>query len=207
MSKITSFFIFVILVMQGLFLYFLINPINVASQLNSVQKINKVTTLTEKPLPINELPQIGVVGDQKTLADADTIRKTNAIDAEVYKDAKDGDYVLGYTTRLVIFRPSDEKIIYDGQSSQQKLQAGQQALIVGIVKKVADAGLIPADYKQTPQLSVVTNPDDLKKGNEFYKDVLKDDIVATFTAPNLVAIYRPATQQIVKSGQFQISLK
>lgn len=208
MSKITSFFIFVILIMQGLFLYFLINPINVATQLNSVQKINKITTLTEKPLPITELPQIGVVGDQKTLADIAEIKKANEIDAKVYANAANGDYVLGYTNgRLVIYRPSDDKIIYDGESAKQQLQAGQQTLVTTIVKQAAAAGLIPKDYAQVPQISVVTSAEDLKKGNDFYRDVVKDDLVATFTAPNLVVIYRPSTQQIVKSGQFQISIK
>ena len=205
MSKITTFLILVILVMQGLFLYLLINPINVLNQLNSVNIINKVTAANN--LPINELPQIGVVGDKKSLADAETIRKTNVIDAEVYKDAKDGDYVLGYTTRLVIYRPSEDKVIYDGQSSQQKLQAGQQTLITSIVKQAVAANLVPKDYAQIPQISVVTSAEDLRKGNEFYKDVIKDDLVATFTNPNLVAIYRPSTQQIIKSGQFQISIK
>jgi hypothetical protein len=209
MSKITSILVVAILVMQLVFLYFLVRPINVIEQLTSVQKINKITTLTQTPLPITEVPQIGIVGDQKTLADADTIRKTNAIDAEVYLNAQNGDYVLGYSNagRLVIFRPSDEKIIYDGPSSAAKLQVGQQTLISGVLKKTAEAGLIPSDYKLVPQVSVVTSPDDLKKGNEFYKDVLKDDLVASFTNPNLVVIFRPSTQQIVKSGQFQITLK
>ena len=205
MSKITTFLILVILVMQGLFLYLLINPINVLNQLNSVNIINKVTAANN--LPINELPQIGVVGDKKSLADADTIRKTNAIDAEVYKDAKDGDYVLGYTTRLVIYRPSEDKVIYDGQSSQQKLQAGQQALVSTVVKQAVATNLVPKDYALVPQISVVTSAEDLRKGNDFYKEVVKDDLVATFTNPNLVVVYRPSTQQIVKSGQFQISIK
>lgn len=209
MSKITSFFIFAILVMQALFLYLLINPINVVNQLGYVQKINKISSLVQTPLPINELPQIGVVGDKTTLDEIDKIKSTNQIDAEVYKDATNGDYVLGYSNagRLVIFRPNEEKIIYDGESSTKKLQAGQQTLITTVVKSATAAGLIPADYKQVPQVSVVTNADDLKKGNDFYKDVVKDDLVATFSSPNLVVIYRPSTQQIVKSGQFQISLK
>lgn len=205
MSKISTFLILVILVMQGLFLYLLINPINVLNQLNSVSIINKVTATNN--LPINELPQIGVVGDKKTLADAETIRKTNTIDAEVYKDAKDGDYVLGYTTRLVIYRPSEDKIIYDGQSSQQKLQFGQQAIISGIIKQATAANLIAKDYSGIPQISVVTSAEELRKGNDFYRDVVKDDLIATFTNPSLVVIYRPTTQQIVKSGQLQISIK
>jgi hypothetical protein len=209
MSKINSILLVTILVMQLVFLYFLIKPINVIDQLNSVQKINKIATLTEKPLPITELPQIGVIGDQKTLADIEEIKKANEIDAKVYASAANGDYVLGYTNgRLVIYRPADDKIIYDGESAKQQLQAGQQTLVSNVVKKVASAGLIPADYNQVPQISVVTSPEDLKKGgNEFYKDVVKDDLVANFTNPNLVVIYRPSTQQVVKSGQFQISIK
>lgn len=208
-SKIFAFFIFVILLIQGLFLYLLINPINVANQLSSVQKINKITTLTKTPLPINELPQIGVVGDKTTLGDIATIKATNQIDAEVYKDAADGDYVLGYSNagRLVIFRPSEEKVIYDGESSAKKLQASQQSLVSSVVKSVMAAKLVPADYNQTPQISIVTNPEDLKKGNDFYQVAVKDDLVATFSNPNLIVIYRPSTQQIVKSGQIQVSIK
>jgi hypothetical protein len=204
-KNITSILVVATFVMQLVFLYLLVNPINVTNQLESVKIINEAVKLNN--LPINELPQIGVIGDKKMLADIETIKKTNTIDAEVYKDGANGDYVLGYSNRLVIYRPSTKKIVYDGQSPQQKLAATQKNIVTDVLKKIADAKLIPADYNQVPQMSIVTNPDEQKKSNDFYKDVLKDDILVTFTNPNLLVIFRPSTNAIVKSGQIQVSIK
>lgn len=192
-------------IMQLGFLYILINPISTLNNLDSVQTINKVSKAVI--LPATELPQVGIIGDKKVLADIDTIKKANQIDSEVYKDAKNGDYVLGYSNRLIIYRPSEQKVIYDGQSPQQRLASGQQNLVSGIIKKITDANLLPKDYNQTPQMVIVSNPDEVRKSNEFYKDAQKDDIIATFSNPNLVIIYRPSTSSIVKSGQIQVSIK
>lgn len=191
--------------MQLGFLYLLINPLNTLNQLESVKVINEVTK--ERNLPINELPQIGVIGDNKMLADIDTIKKTNTIDAEIYKDAQNGDYVLGYSNKLVIYRPTTKEVIYEGLSPQQKLSAKQQDIVTGVLKKIVEANLIPADYNKVPQMSIVTNAEEQMKINDFYKNVAKDDIIATFIEPNLIVIYRPSTNQIVNSGQIQVSIK
>ncbi len=205
--KIKSIVIIATFVMQIIFLYILVNPINAISQLESVQTINKISNKVTSPLPINELPQIGVVGDGKMLASIEEIKKGNAIDAEIYQNAADKDIVLGYTTKTVIYRPSTDAIVYEGDSPNKKLQGAQQGLVNGIVAKIQAANLIPKDNVQVPQLSVVSNPDEVRKGNEFYKDIQKDDIIATFSNPNLVVIYRPSTGTIVKSGQIQVSIK
>lgn len=212
MSKISSILIVTILVMQLVFLYLVINPVNVFTQLNSVSIINEISKLAQ--LPPNELPQIGIVGDKKNLADIEDVKKANIIDGEIYKDAANGDYVVGYSTRMVIYRPNEKKIIYDGQSPQQKLTATQQqnstqqqAIISAVIKKTMEAKLIPDTYNAIPNVSVVTSPEDIKKTNDFYKDVQKDDLIATYTNPNLVVVYRPSANAIVKNGQIQVSIK
>jgi hypothetical protein len=201
---INSVLLLAILGMQVAFLYLLLNPVNIYNQLSSVNIINEVTK--DKNLPPNELPQIGVVGDGKNLADIEVIKKTNAIDADVYKDAKNGDYVLGYTNKLIIYRPSEKKVIYEGPSSQQKLAASKQTLVTQVMNKVMSSNLLPKDFQGVPNISIVTSPEELKKNGDLYKDAQANDLVATFST-GLIAIYRPSTDAIVKSGTVSTVIK
>jgi hypothetical protein len=201
---INSVLLLAILAMQVAFLYLLLNPVNIYNQLTSVNVINEVTK--DKNLPPNELPQIGVVGDGKNLADIEVIKKTNAIDADVYKDAKNGDYVLGYTNKLIIYRPSEKKVIYEGPSSQQKLASSKQTLVTQVMNKVMSSNLLPKDYQGVPNISIVTSPEELKKNGDLYKDAQANDLVATFST-GLIAIYRPSNDTIVKSGTVSTVIK
>jgi hypothetical protein len=193
----------ILLLQLGIF-YLALNPINVYNQLTTVQVINEVVKTAS--LPPNELPQVGIIGDKKNLQDIETLKKGNAIDAEIYKDAKDGDYVLGYTSKLVIYRPDGKKIIYEGDTPQQKVGKLQQNLIAVVQKKALEAKLISTETA-VPQASVVTDPAKVSSSNPFYKDIQKDDIVANFSNPDLIVIYRPSTDSIVKSGQVQLNIK
>jgi hypothetical protein len=198
----------IVLILQLVFLYFLLNPINIFNQLNSVNIINKISQVKDIALPITELPQIGVIGDGVKLKNIEAIKQENQVDAEIYKNAANGDYVLGYTTKLVIYRPSNDTVVYNGPTPQMKLQETQGAIINLVVKKAKDAKIVPADYNTVPQVSIVTSPEDLKKINaDFYKDVAKDDLVASFSSPNVVMIYRPSEDKIVKSGTIQVAIK
>jgi len=209
-SKIMNFFarnlfhLFLLLI-QLVILYLLVNPINLVNQLDAVGTINKIGKKVS--LPPNEIPVVARVGDKKNLADVETLKKGNAIDAEIYKDAQDGDYVLGYNNSLVIYRRDGDKVVYNGDTAQQKLTKSQQSLVQLIIKKAQDKQLIPADYKTAPQVSVVTDPDAVKKINAFYADVQKDDLIAQFSSPDVVVVYRPASDQIVKNGSFALQIK
>lgn len=191
-----------ILLLQGLIAYYVLNPYGIYQQLNSVQTINKVGKLVS--VPPNEFPQVGVIGDGKNLAKIDDIKKGNAIDSQIYKDAADGDYVLGYSNKLVIYRPSSEKIVYEGQTPQQQLASSQKTLVDRVVAKAKETNAVPSTYNATPQVSVVQDPDQLKKTNEFYSDAQKDDIVGIFSNPDLIMIYRPSTDKVIKSGSFKL---
>ena len=194
----------VIIALQLTIIYLVFRPINILGQLDSVKIINEATK--EAQAPVNELPQVGVIGDKKVLASLDEIKKGNAIDAEIYKDAKDGDYVLGYTSKIIIYRPSEKRVVYNGDTPQQKLAKSQEALVNLVIKSAQNAKLIPADYKLQPQISVVNDAENLKKQSDIYADVMKDDLVGIFSNPNLIVIYRPSTASIVKSGNLQLSV-
>jgi hypothetical protein len=206
-KKLLMLAIILILLLQAGILYLFLNPISLLSQLTTVQTINEITK--QANVAPNELPQVGIIGDGKNLKDIEELKKGNAIDAEIYKDAKNGDYAVGYTSKLIIYSPSDKKIVYDGETPQQKLAKAQQsqvALVSAVSKAALDANLI-TDKTPAPQASVVTDPEKVKTSNAFYKDVTANDIIATYTNPDLVVIYRPTENKIVKSGQVSISIK
>ncbi len=198
----------IVLILQLIFLYFLLNPINVFNQLNSVNIINKISANKEIALPVTELPQIGVIGDGVKLKDIESIKKENQVDGEIYKNAANGDYVLGYSSKLVVYRPSNDTIIYNGPTPQMKLQETQGAILGLVVKKAKDAKLIPAEYNTAPQVSIVTSADEMRKVNaDFYALVAKDDLVASFNNPSVVMIYRPSEDKIIKSGTIQVAIR
>jgi hypothetical protein len=205
--KLLALAVILILLLQAGIFYLFLNPVNLLNQLTTVQTINEITK--QANVAPNELPQVGIIGDGKNLKDIEELKKGNAIDAEIYKEAKNGDYAVGYTSKLIIYRPSDKKIVYDGETPQQKLAKAQQsqvALVSTVSKAALDANLI-TDKTPAPQASVVTDPEKVKTSNAFYKDVTANDIIATYTNPDLVVIYRPAENKIVKSGQVSISIK
>jgi hypothetical protein len=198
------FYIFLLVLQLGI-LYLLINPINLYNQLDTVGVINSVGKVAVAPpgLPT----AVARVGDGTTLAKADDLRKGNQIDAVVYKDAQDGDYVLGYQGKTIIYRKGENKIVYNDKSAQVLLQESQQNLVALVLKKSQDAGIVAKDYNTAPAVSVVTDADAVKKINEFYSVVQKDDLVAQFSKPDVVVVYRPSTDQIVKSGSFALVIK
>ena len=204
MSKIIGAATLLILLLQAGIFYLILNPINLYNQLTTVQVINEITKSIQ--IPPNELPQVGIIGDKKNLQPIDDLKKGNAIDAEIYKDAKNGDYVLGYTSKLIVYRSSDKKVIYEGDTPQQKVAKSQQTLIALVSKKALDGKLI-TDKTAIPQASVVTDAEKVKNSNEFYKDVQNNDVIANFSNPDLIVIYRPSSDSIIRSGQVSLSIK
>ena len=195
--------VFIFILQLGI-IYLIINPINLYYQLTSVQIINEISAKISTPP--NELPQIGVIGDKKNLENIDELKAGNAIDSQIYKDARNGDYVVGYTSKLIIYRPQNKQIIYEGDTPQQILAKSQQA-IINLVQKRAFQDKLITDKTPAPQASVVVDPQSVKQGNEFYNDVQANDIIANFTNPDLLVIYRPSEDKIVKSGVVSLSIK
>ena len=196
-----KFLVIVIIILQIIVIYFLINPINLISQLSSVQVLNKVAALTVVP---TEIPNVGVVGDNKTLPDIETIKKANSVQAQVFKDAKNGDYVLNYTTKFVIYRESENKLIYDGDSPTSIINKAQETILTNVTAKAKELGVIDNNSTEQPQLQAVTDAATLKSSNStFYSDVQNDDVVALFAQAKKIVLYRPSTNTIIKYGQYE----
>ena len=201
-----KFLAFLIVVLQIIIIAILINPINLASQLNAVQIINKVSKLTV--VPPSEVPVFGAIGDNKVLPDVETLKKDNAVQAQVYKDAKNGDYVLGYTTKMIIYRDSENKIIYDGDSPGVIAQKSNQTLLNSVIAKAKSSGIVSQDSTETPSITVMTNVDDLKKANpDFYASAINNDVLALFQDSKKILIYRADTDSIIKYSDYTFSIK
>jgi hypothetical protein len=197
---------FLVLAMQGLLTYLLLNPINLANSFVGVQRQNKAIAGVSNA-PITAPKSISVVGDNVILKSADELRKGNAIEAEVYKEAKDGDVVLDYNTRVIIYRESENKVIYDGPSPYQKLTDANSTLINSIIKVIKEKGLIKDNPTQNPATAVVQNESEVKKTNVFYKDVMNNDIIAQFNDSGVIVVYRPSTGQLVSAGKIETIIK
>lgn len=201
-----KFAVILMLLLQIATLYFLINPINLINQLDAVQVVNKVSSKVS--VPPSEVPQvIARVNDGKQLASADSLRKENAIQAEVYKDAQDGDYVLLYSSKMIIYRQSTDTVIYEGNTPAAILQKTQKDLMDKVIAKAKAANVISQDSSEQPQLSSVTDAAKLRQENPtFYSDVAKDDIIALFPTAGKVVLYRSANDSIVKVGNFKLNI-
>lgn len=194
-----------ILILQCVQIYFFVNPINLAQQLDAVKVINDVSKKVS--VPPTEIPIVGVIGDGKVLPDIDTLKKANDVNAQVYANAQNGDYVLGYSSKMVIYRKNDDKVVYEGLSPNALVTNTQNGLVSDLTSAVKQAGLIASDSSQTPSVSVVTDVTVLKNQNrEFYKDAEKDDLIGVFPDSNLIVIYRPSSKRIVNSGKVQTTI-
>jgi hypothetical protein len=186
-------------------LVIIINPGLVFEQLSAVNIINKVSDLVS--VPPTEVPVIARVGDNKGLEDVETLKKSNDVNAQVYKDAQNGDYVLLYSSKLIIYRAGENKVVYEGNTPEKILKDTQVTLMSAIVSKAKERGLISNDSNETPQIAVVTDVNAVKATNStFYANVQLNDILATFSQSSIVILYRPSSNTIVNSGSFSTTI-
>lgn len=192
---------FLMFLVQVILVLLILNPPNLLNQLNVVNIINDASKAAS--LPPTEVPVVAVIGDNKLLPTVDEIKKQNQFASEVYKDAQNGDYVLAYSSKMVIYRAADKKVIYEGDTpSAQQTKLQDQAAEV-IVSKAKEASILAQDSTEKPALSVVVDENKVKENNGvFYANAQKDDILATFTEAKIIVIYRPATKSIINSGSF-----
>lgn len=205
--KSMKFLVLIVIVLQIIIVFILINPINLSNQLTAIQVINKVAS--KVVVPPNEVPQIiAKIGDITNLPTAEDLKKENAIQAEIYKDAQDGDYVLLYTTKMVIYRSSTDTVIYEGGTPSKVLSDAQQAILDKIVAKAKEIDLIREDSEEVPNLSVISNIASLKQEDPtFYADAANNDIVALFQTSSKILLYRPDTDKVVNSGAFNFTVQ
>lgn len=204
--KFAKLFMLVIFLLQVLTVYLLINPINLINQLNAVQIVNRVASKVS--VPPSEVPQVVArVGDGKTLPSADDLRKENEIQAQVYKDAQNGDYVLLYSSKMIVYREATDTVLYQGDTPTNILQKAQKELMDKVVAKAKAQSIVAASSEETPQLSTITDIAKLKQENAaFYAEGANNDVIALFPTAGKVVLYRPQTDTIVKSGNFKLNI-
>jgi len=185
-------------------LVYSVSPIQSFTQLFTQIQNNQVVAEVSGKAKVNtqEVPVVAVISDAKTL------REQNDIQSEIYKDAQNGDYVIGYTDKMVIYRRQDGSIIYDGDTPQTRLEKTQQELVDAVTNAAKNAGVIDADSQEVPSVSIVTDAKKLRDQNAtFYKDAKNNDVLASFAESGILVIYRQDTQTIVNSGQFSTTIK
>lgn len=193
---------FLILVLQLILVLWLVNPFNVFQQLALVQVLNNVSNLAS--VPPTEIPVIAVIGDNKTLPDITQLRDQNNVTKEVYKDAQNGDYVLAYSSRMIIYRRGDNTIIYNDDSPQAIFTKSQQAMTASVIKIAKDNNIVAKDSEETPLWYVVNDPTKEKaKDSTFYKNLEANDVIATFPTTSAILIYRPSNNSLINSGTIE----
>ncbi|MEP7103571.1 MAG: hypothetical protein ABI721_02600 [Candidatus Dojkabacteria bacterium] len=192
-----------ILILQLIIILSIYNPITIIQNFQNQQFINQV--LQKAKGTYTETPVVASV------TDVGKLKQDNVINAEIYKDTKNGDSVLVFTNSLIIYRASEGSIIYEGDNPTVTSQKNQQTLLNNIQALAKTAGLIGGDSKEIPQLSVVTDPEQLKKQNSengsFYSDIMKNDIVVFFTQEGKVAIYRSDKQKFITIGNYSTTIQ
>ena len=147
--------------------------------------LTEVSTLTT--LPTTE-PAIAEV------LDVELLKNEHQINAEVYKDAKDGDKVIGYEDRLIVYRPSEKKIIYDGKNPNQILSEQYALALKDTLAKVS--ALTTLDAKAVPQLSTIGDVTQLQTQNPtVFANAQNGDSLLLYETRFI--IYRASTNQLI----------
>jgi len=193
-------FLALIVILQIVIVALILNPLKLYQDYQNQQVLSEVGALTT--LNKSETPVIAQVSD------AEALRKENAIQAQVYKDAKNGDYVIGYTDKLIIYRKEEGKLIYNGDTPSAVLTKSQQDIIDGIIEKTKEKNLISQDSTEQPQVSIVSDISKLKGQNPtFYANARNNDVVAIFSDSQVIVLYNLETKTIINSGKFVTSIK
>lgn len=191
------------IVLLVLILLSIYNPLVIIQDIRNQQLISQIlsisaNTYSEKPVIAN-------------IVDIDTLTKDNSVTAAIYKDAVNGDVVLIFPESLIIYRPDTQQIIYEGDNPTAAFQRNQQQLITNIQELAKSSGLIPASSTETPQLSLVTDPAQVRAQNptaaDFYTSLALDDIIAFFVLDGKVAIYRSASGEFIATGNYQLAIQ
>lgn len=182
----TILLLILVLICQLYIVFLGLNPFSMLSAYNQRMEIEKISKLAGmSPVDAKSYVEIGVTTG---FTDIDTIRKENAINDQVYKEAMKGDKVIGFGTKMAIYRPSANKLIYSGDTPGQISEMKATELLGEIVKQIKDAGHINKNSEEVPQVASVTDPSKLAK-TDFYANAVKDDLILSFGTEGVVVLY------------------
>lgn len=177
----------VLVLLCQLYIVFLgLNPVSVLSAYNQRKEIEMISKLAGmNPVDAKSYVEIGKT---QGFTDIEAIKKESVINAEVYKDTKNGDKVIGFGTKMAIYRPSIKKLVYSGDTPGQKNEVKKTELITEIVNQIKAAGHIPQSSTEVPQIAGITDPTKLAK-NSFYASAVQGDAILSFGDEGVVVLY------------------
>ena len=197
-SIITTVLLVVLIGIGGFNLYLSYFPPYLGQNSNT-DVLNEIAQLTE----INkDDPNIFVA----QISDVNELRGENEIQSEVYKDAQNGDYALAVEDRVIVYRRSEKKLIYNDKSPAKILQDQNLQLLTSIDNAAETVGISPKENEQ-PQLLVVKDAELQRQSDPtFYKDIVVGDIIAIYPTSERIMIYRPETQTVINEGAIKTSI-
>lgn len=199
-----KFLLVLLVIMQAVMLFFVLRN-EVVNIMNSNNRYAEIVNKLAKLEVLNPGTQVVV----QPLEDVDTLRDENEIQKEIYKDARNGDYaIIMPDNKLVIYRESENRIIYNDVTPAAKVQNIQVGQLNELRKAAITAGIISQDSETIPQVSVVQEVEKVKQQDpEFYANAAVGDFVALFPAEGKIVLYRPSNQSILSSGQIKTSIE
>jgi hypothetical protein len=188
---------------QAYIIWTVINPV---AALNARKQRGYVETAAKQSnIPIGEFQFMAEIGKTQGFENLENLKALSNYNAEVYKDAKNGDMAMAFANKMVLYRPSNSKVIYEGETPGQKQLKDQQALIQKVVNVVKTEGYLTQASTELPQVSVVANAEQLK-GNAFYKGAENGDLVLTFGNENLIVLYSTKGEKVLTAAKSNLSL-
>lgn len=189
----TVLLIILVLICQLYIVFLGLNPFSMLSAYNQRMEIEKISKLAGmSPVDAKSYVEIGKTAG---FVEIENIKKDSAINAEVYKDAMQGDKVIGFGTKMAIYRPSANKLIYSGDTPGQINEAKASELLSEIIKQIKDAGHIDKNSEEVPQVASITDASKLAR-NEFYSTAVKGDLLLSFGTEGVVVLYDSNKKEI-----------
>jgi len=193
--NITIVLLLLVLLCQLYIVFLGLNPLSVLSAYNQRKEIEMISKLAGmNPVDAKSYVEIGKT---QGFTDIEAIKKESAINAEVYKEAKNGDKVIGFGAKMAIYRPSIKKLIYSGDTPGQKNELKKNELITEIIDQIKAEGHISKNSTEVPQIAGITDPSKLEK-NDFYAKAEAGDAVLSFGDSGVVILY-DLEKKMVKS--------
>lgn len=190
----------IIAILQLVLIVIAINPAQLYQQWQDQLTINEIAAKAE--FDRNSNPVLAVI------TDVEALRSDNGANAQVYKDAQNGDSVLGIgQQRIIVYRRSEGKIVYDGDNPATLVTKAQEKLVNDVKERAKARGLVPQDSTETPQLSLVTDAQSLLAADpNFYKNARNGDVIAIFQQAKLIVLYNQESNEIFSYGAYNTSI-
>jgi len=202
----SKFIMTVIVLVQLLIIYLVINPnalLQQASTNQLVEKILSAANVNEQEVPL----AIGRIADNILLPDIEALKQNDPIQLEIYKDADNGDYVVLFPTRMIIFRESENRVIYSGPTPSEVSKQNSENLINNIITISRENSIVSEENSEIPIIRILDldTLNILKQNNPaFYKDAIEGDVIAEFLLNQKIVIYRKDASEFINIGDINI---